>query len=93
MANAEINADWRDLYREALFEPDLEKLPMRVDAANQAIRSRVCEIWQLGPDDAEERSQLDAASYFLGLLLTIAVNKKVSGRSRGAVFAPEKQAS
>lgn len=92
MANAEMNADWRDLYRQALFELDSEKLELRIDAANRAIRSRVCEIWQLGSTDARERSQLDAASYFLGLLRMIAGKQKAS---QGSVFPvlSDKQAS
>ena len=92
MANAEMNADWRDLYRQALFERDSEKLELRIEAANRAIRSRVCEIWHLGSTDARERSQLDAASYFLGLLRTIAGKQKVCQESVYSVLC-DKQAS
>jgi hypothetical protein len=64
------------LYRLAVLESDPAKLPMRIDDARKAIRWRVCELWDLGAIDTCERSQLDAASYFLGLLRMIAAKKK-----------------
>jgi hypothetical protein len=63
---------------------------MRIEAANQAIRFRVCEMWQLGPTDARERSQLDAASYFLGLLRTIAGKKKTASTEVYSMLAPDR---
>jgi hypothetical protein len=93
MANAGMDPDWRDVYREALFEPDSEKVLIRIDTANQAIRCRVCGIWQLGRADGQERSQLDAASYFLGLLRTITGKKKSPQIPVSSGAVPEKQAS
>jgi hypothetical protein len=92
MANSEMNADWRDLYRQAVFEFDSEKFEMRIEAANQAIRCRVCAMWQLGPVDARERSQLDAASYFLGLL-RMAGKKKPSSTAAHSILAPDQHSA
>lgn len=69
------NTNWQQLYRLAVFEPDLQKLPTRIDDAHKAIRWRICELWDLGTMDTCERSRLDAALYFLGLLRMIAAKK------------------
>lgn len=42
MPNSETTADWRELYRKALFEADSEKVLVRINLASQAIRCRVC---------------------------------------------------
>lgn len=70
------NANWQQLHRLAVLESDPAKLPTRIDDAHKAIRWRVCELWDLGAIDTCERSQLDAALYFLGLLRMIAAKKK-----------------
>ena len=70
------NTNWGQLYRLAVFESDPQKLPMRIDTASKAIRWRISELWDLGTIDSCERSQLDAALYFLGLLRVIAARKK-----------------
>ena len=69
------NRNWQQLYKLAVFESDPEKLPIRIDVACKAIRWRVSELWDLGTIDSCERSQLDTASYFLGLLRMIAAKK------------------
>jgi hypothetical protein len=69
------NVNWQQLYRLAVLESDPAKLPMRIDDARKAIRWRVCELWNVGATDTCERSQLDAASYFLGLLRMIAAKR------------------
>jgi hypothetical protein len=72
------HTNWQQLYRLAVFESDPEKLPLCIEEACEAIRWRVSELWDLGAVDSCERSQLDAASYFLGLLRMIAARKKRS---------------
>lgn len=72
MTNAERNTDWRDLYEEAVLEFDPEKMLVRIDSAQEAIRDRVRELWYEGSSDIAEQSHLDAAFYFLGMLRTIA---------------------
>lgn len=73
--NHQESAEWREMYKLALFEPDPEKLAMRIENAREAIRWRICELWDLGTTDTKERSQLDAATYFLGLLHSINARK------------------
>ena len=92
MPNNEIAADWRELYREALFEADRDKVPVRIDVASQAIRCRLCELWQLGPTDIRERSELDAAAYFLGLLRSMSGKKQFPQSSAQTLFVTGKQA-
>ena len=74
-------ANWRQLYREALFEPDPGKLSMRIEQAHDAIRWRRLELWHCGGADVRERSELDATSYFLGLL------GNLSGKNHGSELA------
>jgi hypothetical protein len=72
----ESKIDWREQYWQALFEADPDRVLMRIEAANEAIRWRICELWELGSVDIRERSQLDSAAYFLGLLRSIAQKKQ-----------------
>ena len=75
-------ANWRQLYRQALFEPDLGKLSMRIEQAHDAIHWRRLQLWHSGGVDVRERSELDAVSYFLGLL------GNLSGKNHGSEPAP-----
>jgi hypothetical protein len=93
MAEAERSADWRELYKQAVLEPDPEKLAMRIDKAHKAIRWHISELWHVEAADTNERSQLDAASYFLGLLRTIAAKKVQPKSPQYSSFAAGKQAS
>lgn len=93
MAEAERTTDWRELYKQAVLEPDPEQLAMRIDKAHKAIRWRISELWHVGAADTSERSQLDAASYFLALLRTIAGRKVQPKGPLCSSFAAGKQAS
>jgi hypothetical protein len=59
------HADWRDLYRAALFEPDKSKTPIRIADAERKIAARAREISNTGDQDALERSELNLASHAL----------------------------
>lgn len=59
---------WRDLYIAALFEPDTNKLPARIAAAEKAIVVRARELFALGSDTIEEDQALDDALYALKAL-------------------------
>ena len=75
-----IGTDWREHYREALFEADPDKLQMGIEAAHQAVQQRICALWDVQPADTRELTQLAYASYFLGLLSTITdQNQKAEG--------------
>jgi hypothetical protein len=77
---AESKIDWREQYRQALFEADPDRVRVPIEAAHEAIRWRICELWELGSLDIRERSQLHSTAYFLGLLRTIAQkNQKADG--------------
>ena len=64
---------WSDLYRQAIFESDRERLLARIEEASEAIRKRSRELWYASPPDTRERRDLDSALYFLGLLRTVGV--------------------
>src|SRR5215469_12987213 len=71
-----IGTDWREHYREALFEADPDKLQMGIEAAHQAVQRRICALWDVQPTDIRELTQLAYASYFLGLLSAITEQNK-----------------
>lgn len=75
MANSDGSHNWRTLYKEAVLEPDHKKTKTRVAEAQTAIRLRALEMWYAGPMEATERSQMDAASHFLGILCQIGTDK------------------
>jgi len=58
---------WKDLYRAALGESDLNRLPGRIDAAEAAIVIRARELFYEG-DEAEDRESLDDAMCILHAL-------------------------
>jgi len=45
MADAERNRHWLELYREAVLEPDRQKMSTLVAQAHTAIQSRIRELW------------------------------------------------
>jgi hypothetical protein len=62
---ASMHADWRDLYRAALFEPDKSKTPIRIADAEKKITDRARELSYSGDHGDLERSELNVASYAL----------------------------
>ena len=65
------HSHWRTLYREAVLEPDQQKLRSRIAKAQHAIRQRARELWYHGTEEEGERHRLDAASQSLGILCAI----------------------
>ena len=59
---------WKDLYRAALGESDLNRLPGRIDDAEAAIVIRARELFYAVGDDAEEGERLDDAMCILHAL-------------------------
>ncbi len=70
MTNPASDKHWLVLYREAVLESDPKRLKTRIAQAQHAIRKRVLDLWYGGSHATGERRELDAASNFLGLLLT-----------------------
>jgi len=57
--------DWKNLYKAALFEPNKEKIPVRISDAEQRIAARTRELFNSGDQDTLERSALNVAMYAL----------------------------
>ncbi len=73
--NSDTSTDWRQLYREALYEPEPEKLLARIAEAYYAMQCRARELWYEGSSNGKARAQMDAACGFLELLEMMAEEK------------------
>ena len=62
--------NWRVFYTEALHEPDHNRLPERIYAAQHEIELRARELFQLSGDHIEEEQALRDALYALHALKT-----------------------
>jgi hypothetical protein len=62
------NAQWRELYKAALFEPDPERLAEHIRRAESAIVSRARWLFDQQGDHIEEELALDDALYALQAL-------------------------
>lgn len=54
-------SSWRDLYQAALLETDVNKLPVRISEAENALGVRARELFYAADDDGEEGQSLDDA--------------------------------
>ena len=61
---------WHVLYHAALFENDRDKIPQRIAEAENAILSRIRELFVVTTDHIEEDIVLDDALYALRALRT-----------------------
>jgi hypothetical protein len=61
---------WHVLYYAALFETDQDKIPQRITEAENAILSRIKELFIFKADHIEEDVVLDDALYALRALRT-----------------------
>jgi len=75
--------DWKDLYIAALFEPNKEKIPVRISDAEQRIAARARELFNSGDQDTLERSALNVAMYAL-VALRSSLAWKESDQSQSA---------
>ena len=66
--NRRKNTDWRETYWQVLFAADPEKLQTSIEVAHEAVKRRICTLWDVQPPDMGELNQLAYASYTLGLL-------------------------
>jgi hypothetical protein len=79
--NVDKSTDWRQLYKEALLEPNPEKLLARIAEAHYAMQCRARELWYEGSSvtseqyqsATSEQYQMDTACEFLELLATMVV--------------------
>ena len=65
-----VQNNWRILYTEALREPDRNRLPNLIGAAQHEIELRARELFQLSGDHIEEEQALRDALYALHALQT-----------------------
>lgn len=63
-------ANWRDLYRAALFETDRRRVVERITEAESAIMARMKELFLTGGDHIDEDQIMDDALYALRALRT-----------------------
>ena len=78
MAEIHEKEHWADLYRRALFEEDGSKLPLMLERARQAVQQRVRELATRGQSvSAKERQDLHTAAYYLDLLRSLEVRKRI----------------
>jgi len=59
---------WKDFYQAAIFEPDLNKLPERIDEAEAALIISARDLFYTAGDSAEEGESLDDAMCILHAL-------------------------
>ena len=64
------SVSWVNLYRAALFEKDLVKLPARIAEAEKALTVRARKLSLTPGDNIEEEQALDDARYTLHALRT-----------------------
>jgi hypothetical protein len=63
-----VRAQWRDLYRAALFETDEQKLPGRIAEAEKVLIERARELFPTFCNNIEEARAVDDALYSLRAL-------------------------
>jgi hypothetical protein len=89
----EKDSDWREHYREVLFQADPEKLQMAIGAAHGAVQRRICALSDVQPPDTGELTQLAYASHILGLLSMLTEHKQKPNAAIGSAFQPEERLS
>ena len=66
--NSSENNGWRELYRAAILELELTRLPERILQAETALILRAKELFQGGGSNEQETQDLDDAMYALQAL-------------------------
>ena len=65
---AETLENWRGLYKAALFETDLTKIPSRIEEARRALAFRSRELFETSPNNDGETEAMEDALYALQAL-------------------------
>jgi hypothetical protein len=63
--SAGVPRNWRELYKAAVFETDISKLPLRIEEARRALVFRSRELFATSPDYDDESEAIDMTSYAL----------------------------
>jgi hypothetical protein len=69
---------WHVLYQAALFEPDANKIPQRIAEAENAILSRIKELFVVTTDHIEEDIVLDDALYAMRALRSCVASERTA---------------
>ncbi len=89
--NSSENNGWRELYRAAILELELSRLPGRILQAETALILRAKELFQNGGGDGQETQDLDDAMYALQALRSALRNNpstaSANDKSSGATVA------
>ena len=59
---------WQALYKAALAETDMQKLPARIQEARRAVVLRSRELFTVSSDHGDEAEAIEAATYGLNAL-------------------------
>lgn len=82
---------WRDLYKVAISEPDLDKLPARIADAETALGMRARALFYESGDKVEEEESLDDAMCILHALRS-SLKRRPTAIQRGGGFDSIKMA-
>jgi hypothetical protein len=77
---------WVQLYKDALFELDANKVSDRIGKAETALVTRARELFSLAGDNIEEEQAVDDAMYALHALRS-ALNCRLKGKNAPQVLA------
>jgi hypothetical protein len=66
--SAVVPRNWRELYKAALFETDMSKLPLRIEEARRALVFRSRELFATSPNYDDESEAIDNTLYALQAL-------------------------
>jgi hypothetical protein len=81
MAGAPDRRAWRESYKAALFELDVNKVPHRIVEAEKALVARARELFDTTGDNIEEEQALDDAMYALQALRSALKHRPKSASS------------
>ena len=76
--NGLYTGSWKDLYHAAICEPDLNRLPDRIAAAEAAVAVCVRELSYATGDNAEEAESMEDAMYILHALRSSLERRTIS---------------
>jgi hypothetical protein len=63
-----MSKDWKEVYKAALFEDDIARIPQCIADAERALAARALELFAAGGDQVGEQQAIENARYFLRVL-------------------------
>jgi hypothetical protein len=68
VATSPLSKEWKELYKDALFETDESRMSERIAHAEWALALRARELFHAGREHLQERQAVEAAIYVLHFL-------------------------